>query len=560
MVSRARIRRRLPLLAVAACVFLLVLYPLARLVWVSLFPASGPGLAELQRALTDPLSVKAVWGTIWLTGMTVVIAVPVGTLIAGIVAATDAPWVRQLELLPLLAFALPPLVGAIGWLMLLAPRVGLANLVVRRVFGLHIEQGPFNAYTIPVLVMTMVLFVVPFVYAPVFAALRNLDAGLDEAARIAGASRWTSVVTVLLPVVRPAILTATLIAGVVAASTFVFPLVLAGGTGIHVIPTLVYQAVTQEGRPAVGTALASVLSVFTVLGLLFHLRLMGRASYATVSGRSRRLRIRLGRWRWPATGTVLAFLVLAIGLPLAGVVYVSLVGYWGADMLGQPLSLDQYALALRQPSAARSLLNSATFAAVAATAALLLGFAVGSLQQGRPGVLARATGFVAMFPLGVPAIVLGLAVLVAYINPPLVLYGSAAILVVGYCAHVLPIATRNSDTALRQFAVELAEAGRVAGGTGATVLRGIVLPLLRDSLIATWALVFILCFQEVPVSILLYTPGTLVAPIALLNAFDEGSVAVTAALAVVMTVVSTSMVLFAARFGRGKVDSVGLAR
>ncbi|MFO1190523.1 MAG: ABC transporter permease subunit, partial [Alphaproteobacteria bacterium] len=322
-----------------------VVYPLVELVAETLAGESSGGgfFGYYDEAFASPIAFSAIWGTFWLTSLTLIFGLPLGVLLAWITSSTDAPLGRSLAILPTLSLALSPLVGAIGWLVLLAPRVGMLNLLVRNVFGLDIEVGPFNAYSLPVIVMLMVFYVVPYIYGPTFAAFSQVDASLQEAARICGAGNRWILLTVTLPILRPAVLAGALIGGVMAAAMFAIPLILSSGTGLHVIPTQVYHYINQEGRTGPAMAMASLLSVLTISAMVMYFRILGRGRFVTVSGKgSRRVRVRLGRWRWLATGMVLLFLFVSLVVPLCSLIYLSLVGFWSSNVFAQPISFNQY--------------------------------------------------------------------------------------------------------------------------------------------------------------------------------------------------------------------------
>src|SRR4051794_40836199 len=105
--------------------------------------------------------------------------------------------------------------------------------------------------------------------------------------------------------------------------------------------------------------MASLLCAASIVAMVFYQRTLRHGRFVTISGKgARRLRIRLGLWRWPALGVVLLFLVLALVMPLASVGYLSLVGYWSGDVFAQPVSFEQYRRLVDFPSAASGLANS----------------------------------------------------------------------------------------------------------------------------------------------------------------------------------------------------------
>jgi iron(III) transport system permease protein len=523
-------------------VLVFIAFPLAQLA-IEAIGSGGAFFHPYREAFASPVAWSAVWGTTWLTILTVVIAVPLATVIAWITSSSDAPLMRGLSALPTLSLALSPLVGAVGWLVLLAPRVGILNLILRSVLGLEVDTGPLNAYSIPVVVMLMSFYVVPYVYGPVHAAFVQSDASLIEASRVCGASPSSAFFTIIIPVLRPAIFAGALIAGVMAASMFAIPLILSSGTGLRVMPTQIYQYINQEGRPAPATALASLLSLATILVTIAYLRAIGGARYVTVTGKgSRRFRTSLGRWRWLASALVLAFVGLSFLVPLASLIYLSLVGFWSGNIFSQPVSFEQYRKLLDFPAAMPALFNSTWLSGAGATLAMILGLIISYRRLRRPNINNRVLAFVSALPLGVPSIVLGLAFLFAFTGAPFPLYGTAAILVLAYTVHVLPISMRSSEAGLRQIAPELEEAGRVCGDTQAGVMRRLLAPLMKQPLLAAWGLTFIVLFRDVSISVLLYTPATTPSAVALLSIFDQGWITGAAAYSVIVTAISIFIV------------------
>ena len=537
---------------------MLVAYPLGRIAVEAL--GIGPGdagfLQPYREALVSPVALSAIWGTVWLSALSVAFGVPLAVLLAWITSSTDAPLARLLAPIPTLSLALSPLVGAMGWLVLLTPRVGLLNLLVRHLLGLTTQTGPFNAFSLKLVVMLTTFYVVPYIYGPAYGALSQIDGALVESARICGANPRLAAFSVMLPVIRPAILAGSLIAGVMAASMFAIPLILASGTGLHVIPTEIYQYINQEGRIAPALAMASLLTCVTAAAMAAYGRLLGRRRFVTVTGkRSRPVRLKLGILRWPATALVLLFLLLAFVTPIACLLYLSFIGFWSRDVFSQPLSFDQYRQLLDFPLAVPALLNSLWLAGLASMLALLTGFAVSYRAVRSPNLGNRVLAGAAALPLGVPSIVLGLAFLVAFTGSPLPLYGTPAIIVLAYTVHVLPIASRNAEAALRQVAPDLEEAALICGDTRGGALRRVVLPLLRRPLVAAWALTFIILFRDLPISILLYTPATAPSAVAMMSIYDQGWLTGVAGYAIVITAISIGVVLLVASASRRSVGS-----
>ncbi len=529
-------------LSMAVMVLVLVAWPMTQLVISTLGGDEGP-LHYYVEAFDSPVALSALWGSVWLTVVTLLFGIPLAMLLAWITSSTDAPLAEPLEVLPTLTLALSPLVGAIGWMVLLSPRVGILNLLLRQWFGLDMDSGPLNAFSLPVIIMLMTFYVVPYIYGPVNGAFRQVDASLLEAARACGASSSATLWTVTLPLLRPALLAGGLIGGVMVASMFAIPLILSSGTGLNVIPTQIYHYINQEGRPGPAMAMASLLTIVTVTAMGFYFKVLGRGRFVTVAGKgARRVRVALGIWRWPATLFVLLFLFLAMVVPLLTLLYLSLVGFWSNNVFSQPLNFVQYQRLVDFPAAVQGLYNSTWLAGVGATLALVGGFIASYRRLRVPSLVTRSVAFLAGLPLGIPSIVLGLAFLYTFTGGPLPLYGTAFILIACYAIHVMPIAMRNSDASLLRVSPELEEAGLVCGDTRSGIVWRILLPAIRQPLLTAWGLSFIILFRDLSISILMYTSSTTPSSVALLGIFDQGWITGAAAYSIIMTVISAGVV------------------
>src|SRR5690606_16803439 len=120
----------------------------------------------------------------------------------------------------------------------------------------------------------------------------------------------------------------------------------------------------------------------------------------------------------------------------------------------------------------------------------------------------RLLDYLAILPLGLPGTVMAVGVLLAFIRPPLLLYGTIWILLVAYVARFVPLAVRSANATLRQVDPSLEEAARITGASWLQTIRLVLLPIARPGLIVAFLLVFIPALGELSATILLYTGGT----------------------------------------------------
>jgi iron(III) transport system permease protein len=189
--------------------------------------------------------------------------------------------------------------------------------------------------------------------------------------------------------------------------------------------------------------------------------------------------------------------------------------------------------------------NSMLLGITTATIVCALGLAVAWVIV-RTRSLARSfLDQVSMMPLALPSIVLAVGLLWTYVGLTLLpIYGTLSILLIAYVTHYLPLGVRAASGALRQLHPELEDAARVAGAGLSEALRLIVLPLTRPTMIAVWALIFVLAIQEVSASILLYTAPSTVLSVAVFDLWEAGNVNALAALSVMQLAVTFLALVF----------------
>ena len=161
-----------------------------------------------------------------------------------------------------------------------------------------------------------------------------------------------------------------------------------------------------------------------------------------------------------------------------------------------------------------------------------------------------------MAPFVVPGIVLAIGIYAAYSHPPIVLYGTAAILIIAFTTRFLPIAYSNLNTMVGSVGADLENAARTLGATRLRALFTITAPLLRRGILASWLLVFIPAIRELSSAIFLFTPRTATMTTQIFDFTDAGNYEAVATLAVVILGITLVIVSVAYRFlGRDFMDS-----
>jgi iron(III) transport system permease protein len=218
------------------------------------------------------------------------------------------------------------------------------------------------------------------------------------------------------------------------------------------------------------------------------------------------------------------------------------------------LTLQWYRWALVDNLAARRAIeHSLAYAGVAATIATALALFTAYVAARRllPG--ARILALVAMSPFVVPGIVLAIGFFTAYARPPVVLYGTAWMLIVAFATRFLPIAYSGSESALRSIDLDLENSARTLGATQLRAFGRITFPLLRRAILANWMMTFIPSLRELSSAIFLFTPATAVITTLIFDLSDAGNFEPVSTLGIVMMVLTFSLVAVAYRLFGGTV-------
>ena len=517
----------------------LVAYPLVYLVAESLnvsgedaFPPAEIGFGNYTD-LVDDWHVLA--NTAFVACLATVMAIVIGFLAAWTLTRTKLPGRPQLERLMELPYYMTPLVGALAWSILAAPRTGFVNQLWHGIGG---GGDLVNVYSPFGIAWVMALFEGTVAFVMISAAMKSMDPALEESARVMGAGKWRTMLTVTLPLVMPGVLGATVFVFAEMLGSFAAAFVLGLPARYVVITTAIWQAV-QSFPPDYPRASALGIALFAVMfaTLSFYRLIIRRGNFATITGKAFRPRtMAMGRLAWVLFAACVAYIVVAVVLPIATLLLTSTQRFATVILSQSEFTLANYQAAFGFGAVRQALTNS-----------LLLGVGVATVGVAVMTVLvwiiyrSRAPGhglveYVVMFPQAVPRMVFGLALLWAWLNIPIPIYGTLWLLALAYFTVLLPLGVRTLAGVVLQIDKSLEECARVCGASWFYQLRTVTMPLLRPGIVAAWLLVFIASVRELGVSIFLVGPNAKVIAPSIVSAWLSSSSELSAALALIQTV------------------------
>ncbi|HMF48450.1 MAG TPA: iron ABC transporter permease [Candidatus Saccharimonadales bacterium] len=539
----------------------LVLTPLALMILNS-FQTARPGqpivwgLEGWVKAFTTPGIIKAITNTFSLAITRQVIALLIGSFFAWLIARTDLPMKGTLEFFFWLSFFLPALPETMGWILLLDPKYGLLNQGLIDIGVL--SQPIFNIYSFWGIVWAHLggsVSVKVMLLAPAF---RNLDAVLEEASRISGASGTRTFFRIVLPVMMPAILVTTILGIVRALEAFEIELLLGTPIGLQVYSTKIHELVTWE-PPQFAPAMA-LSTLF--LGLLLFMvalqrRYIGRRNYETITGRGFSIRpTPLGRWRYPAFALVLTFALVITVVPTILLVAGTFMKLFGFFHIADPWTLDNWRATLGDPVLLRSLWNTIAIGLGAGVVgvlfyALIAYMVVKTRHRGR-----WLLDFLSWLPWSIPGILLGVALLWTFLQTRIFLpiYGTIYLLMIAMVIKSMPFGTQMIKSVLIQLGSDLEEASKVCGGTWLHTFRRVILPLTMPALITVGLVGFISAARDISTVVLLGSGKSRTLSLLMLD-FAAGA---EFEKATVVAVIIVGLVVGAALFARALGGQVGV--
>ena len=500
-------------------------------------------LTYLHQALTGATAV-AVVNSLWVSTAAALTGVLIGFPIAWLAARTTMPGRRFVSAGMWLALLLPSWLPSLGWERLVQPDGVMYRMGLDWPWVTHLIMGPFGV------VLLLGLRCVPFSYLAITAALTGLGQEFEDAARTHGASR-SQALRLIVPILAPAIMSALAIGFAESISDFGVAATLAYNSNFSLATYALYAAI---GNFPPSFPLAAGMSWLLVAAVAIPLALQARAlrgrSYQILSGRTRQaVRRRLSRTEaiLASTGVALFFAVM-LGVPGFGAVSGSLLGDFGGSFT---LTLANYRALFQEPGLLGPLERSLVYGMITATITVTLGFIAARMLSRRRTAATGAMDFLLLASVALPGVVFGAGNIFAY-NLPIMstlginLYQTVQLLVIAYIASSLPTNARVLVGSVSQLQESLKDAAR-AHGAGALMAwaRG-VLPVVSRPVMLALLYTFCGVFLELPLSQLLYAPGSPPASIAIednLSNYHFGVGMAQAVLAVFVAFAAVAIVL-----------------
>ena len=548
------------LILIGAILFVLYLagVPLVMLLYGSIrsAPIGEPGatftIQNYVKAYFDKefyfLFLNSIYYAVGVCSVTFVI----GTFLAWVSERTNTPLKKLFVVMALIPFIIPGILSTIAWILLLSPKIGLINLVIKGLLGL--ESAPFNVYSMWGMIWAESIHLYPLVFLLMSAAFRNMDTSLEEAALTAGSSTLATFGRITLPLMRPAMFSVMLIVFIRGIEAFEVPALIGVPAKISLFTTKIFLAIHQFPSDfGLAGAYAVTLLAISTVGVLIYGRITRREErYATVTGKGYRPRvIDLGAWKYLTCAISFLIFFLAVIMPVFVLLWSSFIPYYGVPSweLAEKMTLANYKYILNYPLAATAFKNSFYLSVGSATVVMLLTSVIAwvTVKTKLPGRAFLDT--LTFIPIAMPGIVLGVSLIWVYLTLPIPIYGTIWVLLLAYVTKYIPYGIRAASASMIQINKELEEASLTAGGTWFQTFRKVILPLLMPGFTAGWIYISIIALRELSTSILLYSYNSTVLSIMAFDLWEGGQYTYVCALGVMMVSLLVVMAFTARKLG-----------
>ncbi len=511
--------------------------------------AIGFSAENYQRVFADQQIWSLLNNSILYAAGSAALGTGIGAMLAWIVARTNTPGKRLVELMPLYPILMPPIMKNIAWILLLAPKSGILNNMIEQLTGTNPLW--FNAFSMAGMIWVFGLACVPLGYLFLLPVFLSFDPSLEESAYIAGSKPIHTMMHITFPLAVPAFLSAFVLNFLRGLRGFETPVLQGTPGGINVFVARVYDSMALEFNTGLATSYSMVLVVLSVITLMFYIRATRFSErYATITGKGYRVKvIDIGPWKYVTFLAVLFYFLVGIAIPFIVLIVVSMIPYFDYGTFMQFPSnavFTNYFTVMKHPSFVNGLYNSLILSVTIAVVTVLLGIIMAFTIYRTRAHGTKIFEFIGTLPLAFPPLVLSVGLVIIFLGTPL--YNSLWALGLGLFVAYFPYAFRNASGAIVNIHKELDEAAWVHGARWRHVFFKITLPILKPSVGGALFYIFIESIRNVDVAILLTSPGKEYGPVTLFEYFRVGQWAEAAAggvIYLIILIVAVSIAKFA---------------
>ena len=525
-------------------VVILVIYPLFMLLRNAVIDSGGQFTLDY---FVKFLSKQYYLGTV-LNSFKVSISATILTMVIGVPLAYfynmyEIKGARFLQIIIILCSMSAPFIGAYSWILLLG-RNGLITNFVKDLTGIKLP----SIYGFGGILLVLCLQLYPLVFLYVSGALKNVDNTLLEASENMGCTGLKRFFTVIIPLCAPTIIAAMLMVFMRAFADFGTPLFI--GEGYRTFPVEIYNSFMSEtgGDTHFASAVAVIAIIITAIIFLFQ-RFVNSKFQFTMNALHPIERKKAKGVRGVLIHLFCYGVVTVAYAPQLYVIYTSFQNTSG-KLFVDGYSLNSYVDAFAKLG--NAIPNTFLIGGVALIIIVALSILVAYLVVRRSNIVSKFIDTLSMVPYVIPGSVVGIALIMAFSSGPIVLVGTATIMIVALVIRRNSYTIRSSVATLQQIPMSIEEAAISLGSSKMKAFFKVTMPMMANGIISGALLSWIAIITELSTGILLYNWRTTTLTIQIYTYVSRGSYGVAAAMACVLTVMTTISLLIFIKFSKNK--------
>ena len=525
-------------IVILALFLIFVVYPIGLILYKSVLMEDGTiSFAYFAKFFSKKFYWSTLINSFKVTIASTLVSAVLGLIMAYVLRSIKIKGSKYLNIFIVISYLSPPFIGAYAWVQLLG-RNGVITRILNSMF--HAQLGGIYGFSGIVLVFSLQSF--PLVYMYISGALKNLDNSLNEAAESLGCSVVQRVWRVIVPLVTPTLLASSLLVFMRVFSDFGTPMLI--GEGYKTFPVLLYSQFMGEVSTDDHYAAALCVIVIAITLVLFFLQkfIGNRLTYSMSALKPMEAQKTTGIRNILAHAFVYLVVLIAI-LPQITVITTSFLETKGASYTGN-FTFENYKNIL-MPKNISTITNTYLFGLTAILLVVILGVLISYLTVRKKSFLTSILDTLTMFPYIIPGSVLGISFLYAFNKKPLLLSGTAIIVIISLCIRRMPYTIRSSTAIIGQISPSIEEAAISLGATERKSFIRITVPMMMAGVLSGAIMSWITLISELSSSIILYTSKTQTLTVAIYTEVIRSNFGNAAAYSTILTITSIlSLLLF----------------
>lgn len=514
-------------LAVFALYAVFLIYPLFILLKQAVYVDGHFTMSAFKEFFSKSYNVNTIFNSLKVTITTTVISLAIGIPLAYFYQMYEIKGKSVLQVLVILCSMSAPFIGAYSWIVLLG-RNGIISKFILKLTGIQI--GSIYGFKGIVLVLSLQLF--PLVFLYLCGALKNIDNSLLEASENMGCSGAKRFFKVVIPLCMPTIIAATLLVFMRAFADFGTPLLI--GEGYRTFPVVIYDAYFAEtGSNHTFGAAVSVIAIAITAVIFLIQRYINNRHRFTMNAMHSIERKEIHGVKAVLVNFYCWFVVFLSFLPQIYVIYSSFQKTSG-KLFVKGYSLDSYKFAFSHLK--KAIPNTFLIGLGALAFVIVLAILIAYLVVRRSNAANKVIDTISMIPYIIPGSVVGIALILAFNKKPIMLTGTATIMIIALIIRRIPYTIRSSVATLQQIPMSIEEAAISLGSSKLKTFFQITVPMMGNGIMSGAILSWVTIITELSTAIILYNLNTITLTLAVYTYVSRGNYGIAAAYATILTV------------------------